>query len=432
MTEEKQNEFENLFQRAAENYPLNTDSANWNAVLEKLEKESDQKGLILKKRAFYLIVLLFVSLLSAFLMNRYMNWNEKNKGFVVPTLNEKEQTEQNMVKKITDAVYDKVIDSIKQENELKEKNTVPTLNNLAKTKIASANVIVASQPFLNATNSTVLSPQNNKTTGVIKTPTITAATNKTSSSSEPEIQETKKALEKNTELAEVVASTKAMTNVNSPDSSSASNHSSPAIIIKKAAFKKYFYTGMLYATDKSSINFEASKGQGHSIAFLLGYQFSKRFSIETGIHIEKKEYYTKGEHFDKSILPATGKILWIESENKLIEIPLSLKTNLFEHKKHQLFGSLGISSFLVNNETYEYEEELNGVIQSETVEFTKNSSNLFATANMSIGYEYKIKNKFRLRVEPYLNLPLSGIGKGKEPVLSKGVYFGLIYNFHKN
>ena len=50
---------------------------------------------------------------------------------------------------------------------------------------------------------------------------------------------------------------------------------------------------------------------------------------------------------------------------------------------------------------------------------------------MSFGYEYKIKNKFRLRIEPYLNLPLSGIGKSKEPVLSKGIYFGLLYNFHK-
>jgi hypothetical protein len=187
----------------------------------------------------------------------------------------------------------------------------------------------------------------------------------------------------------------------------------------------------MYATDKSSINFEASKGSGHSMALVLGYQFSKRFSIETGIHIEKKEYYTKGEHFDKSILPATGKILWIESENKLIEIPVSLKTDFLNNQKHQLFGSFGISSFLVNNESYEYEEEINGVIQSEYVEFTKNTSNLFATVNMSFGYEYKIKNKFRLRIEPYLNLPLSGIGKSKEPVLSKGIYFGLLYNFHK-
>ena len=37
------NEFESLFQRASEHYPLNTDSANWNAVLEKLEKEGNQK-----------------------------------------------------------------------------------------------------------------------------------------------------------------------------------------------------------------------------------------------------------------------------------------------------------------------------------------------------------------------------------------------------
>ncbi|OYZ48450.1 MAG: hypothetical protein B7Y15_12020, partial [Bacteroidetes bacterium 24-39-8] len=325
MNVDNHNEFENLFKRASENYPLNTNSANWNAVLEKLEKESDQKGLVLKRRLFYLLILLLVSILSAFLMNRYMNWNEKNKGVDVPTLIEKDQTEKNMVKKITDAVYDKVVDSIKQENQLKEQNTVQTLNNQAKINTVLTNLKKPQQPQAPTTNSTVLLPPNSKTTGANNSQPINAATNKTSTTSESEIQETKKVLEKNTDLVEVVASTKTIPTISSTDSNTTINSGSPAIILKKQAFQKYLYTGILYATDKSSINFEASKGQGHSIAFLLGYQFSKRFSIETGIHIEKKEYYTKGEHFDKSILPATGKILWIESENKLIEIPVSLK-----------------------------------------------------------------------------------------------------------
>ncbi len=423
------NEFESLFQRASEHYPLNTDSANWNAVLEKLEKEGNQKGLLFKKRLLYLLILLVISILSAFLMHLYKNGQEQSKNLIVPTLKEQKESETKMLKKITDAVYEKVIDSIHQNELNKKENIVATLNKQTNTKTKKS-----IQPFkvpivLKLKTQELLSPNNQSMVSTSQEP-LKLATQKSSTNSVPNYQETKIVTENKTDLVEAVAK---HTNADSTTTTESNQLviNAPVIKIKKAPFNKYFYTGAMFATDKSSINFEASKGLGYSMALVLGYQFSKRFSIETGIHIEKKEYYTKGEHFDKSILPATGNILWIESENKLIEIPVSLKTDFLNNQKHQLFGSFGISSFLVNNESYEYEEEINGVIQSEYVEFTKNTSNLFATVNMSFGYEYKFKNRFRLRVEPYLNLPLSGIGKSKEPVLSKGIYFGLLYNFHK-
>jgi hypothetical protein len=424
------NEFESLFQRASEHYPLNTDSANWNAVLEKLEKEGNQKGLLLKKRLLYILILLVVSILSAFLMHLYKNGQEQSKNLIVPTLKEQKESETKMLKKITDAVYEKVIDSIQQKELSKKQIAVATLNknNFLENKninVTNTNHTVQQKP------STLQLPPPNKDSMVSNNQEpLNSATQKSSTNSVSNSQETKNVIENKTDLVEAVAKYTS-TDSNAAKESIQQPNNAPVINIKKAPFKKYFYTGAMYATDKSSINFEASKGLGYSMALVLGYQFSKRFSIETGIHFEKKEYYTKGEHFDKSILPATGKILWIESENKLIEIPISLKTDFLNNQKHQIFGSFGMSSFLVNNESYEYEEEINGVIQSESVEFTKNTSNLFATVNMSFGYEYKIKNRFRLRIEPYLNLPLSGIGKSKEPVLSKGIYFGLLYNFHK-
>lgn len=430
MSADNNNEFESLFQRASEHYPLNTDSANWNAVLEKLEKEGNQKGLLLKKRLLYLLILLVVSILSAFLMHLYKNGQEQSKNLIVPTLKEQKESETKMLKKITDAVYEKVIDSI-QQNELSKKQiTVATLNKKSFTEKTNSNYSTTNQTVQLKPSTLQLPPPNNHSMVSANQEPLNSATQKSSTNSVTNFQETKKLIENHTDLVEVVAkNTSEDSTVTKESNQQAKN--APVINIKKAPFNKYFYTGVMYATDKSSINFEASKGLGYSMALALGYQFSKRFSIETGIHIEKKEYYTKGEHFDKSILPATGKILWIESENKLIEIPVSLKTDFLNNQKHQLFGSFGMSSFLVNNESYEYEEEINGVIQSESVEFTNNTSNLFATVNMSFGYEYKFKNRFRLRIEPYLNLPLSGIGKSKEPVLSKGVYFGLLYNFHK-
>lgn len=421
------NELESLFQRASENYPLNTDSANWNAVLDKLEKEGNKKMMLLKKRLLFVLILLGISMLSAYLMQLYINKPEENNNVIVPTLKEQKELDTNMLKKITDAVYEKIKDSMQLKSLKQIPIKVATLDRNNHTEIHKIDFSNSIKPKVSNEPS---SPPKDQLMVSSNQESLTLVTKNASTNPVSQVQETTNVIDNHTEIVEAVTKpimTDSSDNITSPKQIS----NAPIIKIKKNPFKKYFYTGLMYASDKSSINFEASKGMGYSMALVLGYQFSKRFSLESGIHIEKKEYYTKGEHFDKSILPATGKILWIESENKLIEIPLSLKTDLWSNQRHQIFGSFGISSFLVNNESYEYEEEVNGVIQSESVEFTKNSSNLFATTNISLGYEYKIKNRFRLRIEPYLNLPLSGIGKSKEHVLSKGVYFGLLYNFHK-
>lgn len=428
MSEDNHNELENLFQRASEHYPLNTESANWNAVLDKLEQERTRKGFVIKRGFVYLFILLAVSMLTSYFMHLFMVWNEKNNALKVPTLKEQKASESKMLKQITDAVYEQIKDSINQNFPL-QKNAFATLKVISIPVKKNARLFEEVNLTKTDQNTSTIVPPINTAMEAGKNARLPIATDSTSTISFNHAKASKPDSGAKNDLVEAVAKNN-MQDSSTSNASMEQTYNSTLVKVKKAPFKKYFYTGAMYATDKSSINFEASKGLGYSMALVLGYQFSKRFSLETGIHIEKKEYYTKGEHFDKSILPAIGKILWIESENKLIEIPLSLKTDLLGNQHHQLFGSFGISSFLVNNESYEYEEEVNGVIQSESVEFTKNTSNLFATTNISLGYEYKIKNRFRLRIEPYLNLPLSGIGKGKEPVLSKGVYFGLLYNFH--
>lgn len=426
MSTDNHNELDSLFQRASENYPIKTDSANWSAVLEKLEKDADQKGILLKKRLLMLLILLLLGIFSWLFVNFFRNDTVKSK--TSPIEKQEQEAEKKLVKKITDAVYEKIMDSINQNNFINNNDNVATLNNTLLKPPPKYNRQTASNSSTIKNNFAITPPPIINPLAVDQNKPMADAANLTSTASALNTPVTKTGVEKLADSVDVAA----LMASNQEHTENAATANSVIVSPKKAAFKPEFYTGIMYANDKSSINFEASKGSGYSLAFVLGYQFSKRFSLETGVHIEKKEYYTKGEHFDKSILPATGKILWIESENKLIEIPISLKSDLIKKKKHQLFGSFGISSFLVNNESYEYEEEVNGVIQNESVEFTKNSSNLFATVNMSVGYELKIKNKLRLRLEPYLNLPLSGIGKGKEPVLSKGVYFGLLYNFHKN
>lgn len=450
-------EFENLYKRSSENYPLNTDSSDWEYVLNKLEEKEEKKGFFFRKKLLLVLLLLIAvgvisSLVTGLILRSPSNSN--NKTAITTNKDTKADTELKNESKIADAVYKKVIDSIKKTQPLatanlkeqkttgntpevkqlivrnKKVNKAGETNNTVSAKTAKDRAVSAKSAQSETTpaikeQEIVNKPSDTKDAG--KTQAISETLKNADAKSKTDAvvvpKETSSEIKKSNEpLKEIVKA--ADTTV---------SNTQKAVSKTKSSFtNKHFYGGLLYATDKSSLKFEPNPGKGYSWAVVLGYKLNKTLSIETGFHIEKKEYFSTGESFvNKKILPATGTILWVESENKLIEIPVTLKIDYLNTRKHNLFATVGFSSYLVNREFYEYEEEINGVLHEGSVLYTNKTSNLFATANLSLGYQFKFGNIGNLRIEPYVNLPLRGIGKGKEPVISRGVFLGWIYDFPK-
>ena len=50
--------------------------------------------------------------------------------------------------------------------------------------------------------------------------------------------------------------------------------------------------------------------------------------------------------------------------------------------------------------------------------------------SLGVGYEHNIGNGTKLRVEPYLKIPLKGLGIGNMPITSSGLYIGISHSFH--
>lgn len=64
----------------------------------------------------------------------------------------------------------------------------------------------------------------------------------------------------------------------------------------------YLYVAAVIAPDLSSVKFQRIAGTGSSVGLLLGYRINKHWHIETGALWEKKIYCTEGKYFDKSKL----------------------------------------------------------------------------------------------------------------------------------
>jgi hypothetical protein len=67
---------------------------------------------------------------------------------------------------------------------------------------------------------------------------------------------------------------------------------------------------------------------------------------------------------------------------------------------------------------------VNGNKQNITSTYSKSNRYLAAVIDFSVGYEFNIQKNKALRIEPYLQFPLKGIGVGTMPVMSTGLHIG--------
>ncbi len=60
--------------------------------------------------------------------------------------------------------------------------------------------------------------------------------------------------------------------------------------------------------------------------------------------------------------------------------------------------------------------------------YKNSTNNIFSVMQLSAGYERMIGQKTKIRVEPFVKIPLQGLGIGSMPISSAGIYFGITYS----
>ncbi len=109
----------------------------------------------------------------------------------------------------------------------------------------------------------------------------------------------------------------------------------------------------------------------------------------------------------------------------MFEIPLDFRYDFAFGKNHGFFARAGLSSYLNMKENYAF-------LYADTTSRNKSfngPSNIFSIIQLSAGYEYAIGEKTKIRIEPYIKIPLAGVGTGSMPISSAGIYFGITRSF---
>ena len=143
-----------------------------------------------------------------------------------------------------------------------------------------------------------------------------------------------------------------------------------------------------------------------------------------------EKYYTEGQYFNKKKIQALWNVdlLNVDGVCNMVELPINIRYNLNAGagKKISWFATAGLSTYLMSKEWYSYEYTYSsGPVMNNAFVYKTPYRNWFSIVNLSLGYEQKLGNIGSLRVEPYLRVPLSGIGTGSLPIMSAGLNLGI-------
>lgn len=429
-------ESDELFRKAGEEYPLKTSDSDWDGVLGRLQSNAGEEqqsvfepGGNNNKKSRLLWLLLLIPL--AFLSIKYLPFGKQTsatgKAPLVQGAVHSEKENPGRQGGQTEA---------KPDNERENTASLPgNRNNLSRESGNQPEKAATASSFESSFSETT-SPEKLKnkssTAGVngsgsdretVSNPA--GISNPSSSQSSTEAQETAKP---GNEAAAPVKDT-----ATKPAVAQQTATTKPEKKTKQQAKERGIYLSVLAGPDLSTVKFQSVKNVGYSVGILGGYRFNKHLSVEAGVFWDRKQYYSDGQYFDKSKtnIPAWINIEDIDGNCNMFEIPVSLRYDFSFTRKGRFFATAGLSSYLMKKENYVYTADGYGPGWSHAVSYKNSGNNLFSIIQLSAGYEYKIGNHILIRAEPYISIPLSGVGIGSLPISSAGLRLGITVPLHK-
>lgn len=425
-------DMDELFKRAAEDYPLDTSSADWNKVLAALQGETNGKTISEDKRnkngrLLWLLLLLPLGLIC----NQFNSPGSLNNSSISKNSSNFESVRSTA----------KVTDTQKREDEHPKTTTNETGNEDNSDVKTSKTPSAVSAPLLdrsgNNYSSSAYFSKNKK---------------KMNEYGSSYLKSNSKAYEfgDNDLAREEIFSGRNYVSVITLNKSL--NELSPTIVGRKlnllidpvaqdskkpvtVSRRKLFYIGLMGGVDATTVKFQKIENAGTSYGLLLGYQFNKKWSVEGGAYVEKKYYYTEGTYFNASkIYPNMPANYWLDNISgncKMVEVPVSFKYNLSSQKKSSWFATMGTSSYFMKSQRYLYDYYYGSTSSygRHEKDITKPSKNFFSNLSLSAGYTHRLGNFGDLRLEPYLKVPVTGIGVGSLPLFSGGMQIGVTRKF---
>ena len=191
-------------------------------------------------------------------------------------------------------------------------------------------------------------------------------------------------------------------------------------------FKHYWIISAGLGPDVSAVKLDNTGKITLQYGLQLGYAISQRFTLRTGFFISKKIYSVGADDYHAQGSYYNNYLQTVDANCKVYEIPLLATYNFAGTKMGGWFLSAGLSSYFMKRESYDYFYKYpGGTTYTDNYTVSNKNKHYFSIIDFSTGYERKINRRLSISAEPYIKLPVTGIGVGKIKLSSAGILFSV-------
>lgn len=176
------------------------------------------------------------------------------------------------------------------------------------------------------------------------------------------------------------------------------------------------------SADLSATGLEGFTDPGTMVGFAVEYYLADTWSVQTGATYAIKKYTALGSEYETPewISARPDDLLSAVAKCTVIDIPLNVRKYFHTKKGKTFFVSSGVSTYLMLREDYNYEYTEERPNWEPFWRYENRNNHFLGILNLSVGYETPISKNLALGIEPFMKLPLTGIGEGRVRFLSFG------------
>lgn len=423
------NDMDELFREAAENYPLKVTGADWSKVQSALPVDTAAAGRELSKKWWSLLLLILVPFVCTVINNRDNNVSQKTAATAaqnkVPPAEKTIQQTGPVSPRITNHIFTlpQPQNNLPAGGESQQDHN--SFARFTKTKPVTHVVFGGSSVTMNTPVETNTKSTNDRAFGSAKQLTISNTTS-TAATPNPEAQTIPSVIDKKTGTPVIKEQPAAVIPTETKTVATAAKQQK-----NKKSQQAKFYLSLLGGPDASRVKSENVKHIGFSAGAGLGYNMNKHFAVEAAALYSEKHYKSAYKDFNnsKTNLSSYDIIQELDGECKMIEIPLTLRYNFDLLHNNRFFAAAGLSSYIMKKESYSYDYTYSTYpgsrVYHDSKSYSNSSKNRLSVLQLSAGWQRNIGRHVAVRVQPYYNVPLSGVGIGSLPISGAGILAGL-------
>ena len=190
--------------------------------------------------------------------------------------------------------------------------------------------------------------------------------------------------------------------------------------------------GLILAPDYNGVRLFRGNRVTAAVGGIISFQFARRWSASVRAIYNNKKYSSRAYYYK---LPEG---YWINRTNgvipdnivgscRVIDVPVMVTYKFLQRKNISFIASAGLGNYFMQDEKYDFDFNQSNPGADTQWQTQKNSTVLFATANIALGIEFQTTPRISAAFEPYLKIPLKEIGWGNVDLYSMGLSLTMKY-----